>query len=292
MADSKKKVDRSPNFSKEERDMLVEIILSNYKGIIESKKTDAATSADKEHAWREVASEFNSRNLSRPSRHWKSLKMCYENIKKRTKKAFAHDKIQLHKTGGGSFEKPTVDETGLKLIATLQTQFLPLANPFDDDVDFHPEVILDMHGSGDSISIATSNESQGVQGLKEGENIILMERTHNEAVDNSMEETDDVALPDISVSAGHHTTASTSKSAAAHTMSRSPKKKKGNTAFESKLNFYKRRLQCLEEEHKMKVKCFKAEHEIKMYNLKLGKEMKELELLEKKRKLGIHNKEN
>lgn len=50
--------------------------------------------------------------------------------------------IQLHKTGGGSFEKPTVDETGLKLIATLQTQFLPLANPFDDDVDFHPEVIL------------------------------------------------------------------------------------------------------------------------------------------------------
>lgn len=75
-------------------------------------------------------------------------------------------------------------------------------------------------------------------------------------------------------------------------MSRSPKKKKGNTAFESKLNFYKRRLQCLEEEHKMKVECFKAEHEIKMYNLKLGKEMKELELLEKKRKLGIHNKEN
>lgn len=86
MADSKKKVDRSPNFSKEERDMFVEIILSNYKGIIESKKTDAATSADKENAWREVASEFNSRNLSRSSRHWKSLKLCYENIKKGRKK--------------------------------------------------------------------------------------------------------------------------------------------------------------------------------------------------------------
>lgn len=45
-----------------------------------------------------------------------------------------------------------------------------------------------MHGSGDSISVATSNESQGIQRLKERENIILMEQTHNEAVDNSMEQ--------------------------------------------------------------------------------------------------------
>lgn len=57
-------------------------------------------------------------------------------------------------------------------------------------------------------------------------------------------------------------------------MSRSPKKKKGDDAFESKLKFYKRRLQCLEEEHEMKLECFKVEHEIKMYNLKLEKELK------------------
>lgn len=44
-------------------------------------------------------------------------------------------------TGGGSFVKPSVDETGQKLIAALRPQFFPLANPYDDDVDFHLDVI-------------------------------------------------------------------------------------------------------------------------------------------------------
>ncbi|XP_069699455.1 myb/SANT-like DNA-binding domain-containing protein 3 [Periplaneta americana] len=292
MGDNKKKIDRSPNFKKEEREMLIEIVLSNYKEIIESKKTDAATSASKEKAWRNVASDFNSRNVSRPSRHWKSLKMCYENIKKRTKRAVAHDKIQLHKGEGDSFEKPTVDETGLKLIATLQTQFVPHANPYDDDVDFHPKIISDMQSSGVCISVAKTNKSQDIEGLKEGENVILIEKTQNEAVDISIEQTDDTVLPDISVSVDQHITASTSKPAVEHTISRSPTKKKEDSLLEIKRSFYKRKLECLEEEHKMKIEYFKAEHDVKMNTLELEKEIKELELVEKKRKLGLHNKEN
>lgn len=46
----------------------------------------------------------------------------------------------MHKTGGSSFERPTVTESGQKLIAALKPQFFPVSNCFDD-ADFHPEVI-------------------------------------------------------------------------------------------------------------------------------------------------------
>lgn len=51
--------------------------------------------------------------------------------------------------------------------------------------------------------------------------------------------------------------------------------------FELKQNFYKRRLQCLEEEHKVNLQCVHAEHALKMKQLEMENEIKEIELIQK-----------
>lgn len=61
------------------------------------------------------------------------------------------------------------------------------------------------------------------------------------------------------------------------------KNKKTQNLQDVKIQFYKRRLECLEREHKLKVQCMLAEHEVRMETLKVDKEIKELELKEMKR---------
>ncbi|XP_049942182.1 uncharacterized protein LOC126419124 [Schistocerca serialis cubense] len=65
------------------------------------------------------------------------------------------------------------------------------------------------------------------------------------------------------------------------------KVKTTENVFDKKDQFYKRRLECLEKEHKIKVHCILAEHEIKMVTLKLDREIRELELKEMKRKVNL-----
>ncbi|XP_068086978.1 uncharacterized protein [Anabrus simplex] len=201
--------------------------------------------------------------------------------------------IQLNKTGGGYFKKPTVDETGQKLIAALQAQFFPLANPYDDDASFHPEVMSEFHGSNEFISVTTSDESQAIA-AQEMEHIILLEDipAHTEVVESTcIEEVSDpksIGLQDDL----HTALASTSKTATEVTKSRSPKRKEtGDSVLDMKKVFYERRLECLESEHRMKMECIQAEYRVKMETLNLDKELKQLQILEIKIKLGL-NKED
>ena len=85
---------RSSNFSKTEKENLVDIILVKYKEVIENKRTDLVTSKSREKAWKEIECDFNSRNTEH-FRDWKSLKLCYENIKKKTKKSLANEKVSF-----------------------------------------------------------------------------------------------------------------------------------------------------------------------------------------------------
>src|SRR5277367_1512345 len=95
------KKQRGANFTANEKNVLVDLV-STRKAVIENKQTDGVTVREKEAAWQSLASEFNAySNVTK--RSWNQLKLCYENLKKRTKKNVASDKVQTSKTGGGTF---------------------------------------------------------------------------------------------------------------------------------------------------------------------------------------------
>lgn len=70
---------------------------------MECKKSNVLTWKDKEKVWLKIENEFNSTNSSKTFRSVKHLIEKYNNLKKDTKKKFALEKINVSKTGGGSF---------------------------------------------------------------------------------------------------------------------------------------------------------------------------------------------
>ncbi|TGZ46658.1 hypothetical protein DBV15_12769 [Temnothorax longispinosus] len=89
---------RAQNFSEKEKLILTEIVLK-YKNIIENKRTDGVTSKDKEKCWKVIENNYNSTSSSTEFRSAEVLKSCWENLKKKTRKFFADERIQLYKTG-------------------------------------------------------------------------------------------------------------------------------------------------------------------------------------------------
>ncbi|XP_071576779.1 uncharacterized protein [Temnothorax nylanderi] len=94
---------RAQNFSEKEKLILTEIVLK-YKNIIENKRTDGITSKDKEKCWKIIENNYNSTSSSTEFRSAEVLKSCWENLKKKTRKFFADERIKLYKTGGGPCE--------------------------------------------------------------------------------------------------------------------------------------------------------------------------------------------
>uniref|UniRef100_A0A8D9FEQ3 Regulatory protein zeste n=1 Tax=Cacopsylla melanoneura TaxID=428564 RepID=A0A8D9FEQ3_9HEMI len=88
------------NFSDEEKKFLETLIMTKYGKIVDSKKTDDGTKAEKKQAWENLAQEFNAQNLLR-KRAPTQLKKYWENIKTRRKKLLTQDKNQRLITGGG-----------------------------------------------------------------------------------------------------------------------------------------------------------------------------------------------
>ncbi|XP_067005685.2 myb/SANT-like DNA-binding domain-containing protein 3 [Anabrus simplex] len=206
-------------------------VVTKYKNTIENKKTDAVSTKEKENAWNALATDFNSHaNLAR--RDWKTLQLCYKNVKRRTKKSAADDKVSIHKTGGGPFVQPTVDEAGRKLVAALKPQLLPLACESNCDANFHQEVIFDVREcdvEDPALAMETAvNESQS-------QSVAFAEEIAVSGVSYNMEQ-----VPDTDVSPGP--TSRTSP----------PKKRRAEAEGSLRDNFYKRRLECLEAEHAKK----------------------------------------
>jgi len=63
---------------------------------------------------------------------------AYDNLKQRAKKALTADKLELHKTGGGTFIRQ-VSELDEKLITLLGYRATPLCNPYDGDASYNNE---------------------------------------------------------------------------------------------------------------------------------------------------------
>jgi len=59
-----------------------------------------------------------------------------DNMKQRAKKNMTDDKVELHRTGGGTFVRK-VTEVDEKLLALLGYRATPLFNPYDADASYN-----------------------------------------------------------------------------------------------------------------------------------------------------------
>jgi len=63
---------------------------------------------------------------------------AFDNLKQRAKKALSADKIEVHRTGGGTFVRQVTD-LDEKLISLLGYRATPLCNPYDGDASYNNE---------------------------------------------------------------------------------------------------------------------------------------------------------
>lgn len=84
---------RAQNFSEAEKMILINLVQEN-KDVLENKRSDAVTSKDKDKCWKIIEHLFNSRSSSE-YRSSEVLRNCWDNLKKKTRKFFADEKMQI-----------------------------------------------------------------------------------------------------------------------------------------------------------------------------------------------------
>ncbi|KYN17086.1 UPF0439 protein C9orf30 like protein, partial [Trachymyrmex cornetzi] len=80
---------------KEKSDLLDIIFL--YRDIIENKVTDGLSNSKKDKPWTTITQKFNTNKTD--LRTEKTLRNCWDNIKRNTKKYYATLKREIYKTG-------------------------------------------------------------------------------------------------------------------------------------------------------------------------------------------------
>ncbi|XP_063828327.1 uncharacterized protein LOC135077687 [Ostrinia nubilalis] len=130
---------RGPNFSSNEKEILIELI-TKFKDLVENKKTDAVTSANKNEGWRKLTEEFNSLS-SFSVRNTEQLKTCWDNIKRTTRKDKARTKKELFLTGGGRPNLPPTEPFLGQVEVLLGPTLSGLENPFDSDAQYSEQVL-------------------------------------------------------------------------------------------------------------------------------------------------------
>lgn len=91
------KRERVPNFTTSEKMKLIELVDRN-KIIIENKETGSVSARQKEDCWIQILNEFNSSGTG-AHRNIDSLKHCWDNLKKKSRKHFADLRCERYKTG-------------------------------------------------------------------------------------------------------------------------------------------------------------------------------------------------
>ncbi|XP_025995559.2 uncharacterized protein LOC113004993, partial [Solenopsis invicta] len=117
-------------FTISEKNDLLSIIFF-YCHIIENKITDNISTVQKEEAWTSITIEYNkNRTIIRSE---KSLRVCWENIKRDTRKYCATERRESYRTGGGvvNLKKNDLFERAREIMG--ETTVNGLSNPFDSD---------------------------------------------------------------------------------------------------------------------------------------------------------------
>lgn len=97
---------------------------------------------EKENVWDIVTKEYNNNPDVLINRSKETLKRCYENKKKVTRKQAANAKLEINKTGGGGPVPLQVDPTYDMTLEIINKKTVEgLKNPYDCD-DENIETIL------------------------------------------------------------------------------------------------------------------------------------------------------
>ncbi|XP_049861767.1 myb/SANT-like DNA-binding domain-containing protein 3 [Schistocerca gregaria] len=124
---------RTPNFSKYEIDVLLELVGANAS-VLENKKTDGC-SLKEQAMWSHVEAQFNS-TPGVTKRSCDRLKTCYESMKRRLRKDLAEEKVEVYKTGGRKPTQKTTIHDRVKLLEIVGFSMKPLTNAYDFDAQF------------------------------------------------------------------------------------------------------------------------------------------------------------
>lgn len=155
---SKNETKRVPNFSPAEKQFLINLIAKKYAGVLEDKKTNRVSIADKNTAWKQIEEEFNSSGPLICYRNAESLRRLYENRKKDLRKKMAEERKQRFATGGGIMPVVKTDDTDEILISIVNKKSVEgIENKFDNDADF--TAISSKFQSADGTSDNTSNNT-------------------------------------------------------------------------------------------------------------------------------------
>ncbi|XP_053383750.1 myb/SANT-like DNA-binding domain-containing protein 3 [Mercenaria mercenaria] len=123
-----------------EKEVLIDLVENNK--IVESKCNNAKVLFQKEEAWKEIVSSFNSR-MGVTQRTEKQLKDLWKNINARAKGQVAAVRRSMAKTGGGLNDE-AVDTFTEKVFSMLPQQIQSFSNPYDDDAEFHQDEQVEM----------------------------------------------------------------------------------------------------------------------------------------------------
>ncbi|KYN29455.1 UPF0439 protein C9orf30 like protein [Trachymyrmex cornetzi] len=93
---------RGKNFSEKEKSDLLDIIFL-YRDIIENKVTDGLSNSKKDKPWTTITQKFNTNKTD--LRTEKTLRNCWDNIKRNTNKYYATLKREIHKTENTLYER-------------------------------------------------------------------------------------------------------------------------------------------------------------------------------------------
>lgn len=87
------KKSRSKNYTERDKSLLIDLV-AEYKDVIENKKIDGATTAEKKAAWDEIALKYNS--VSGMQRSGLQLKCFYKQLKHRTRKNIHAEEVSYY----------------------------------------------------------------------------------------------------------------------------------------------------------------------------------------------------
>ena len=103
---------RGKNFSDIEKVLLLGFMKQDhYKSVLESKKTDAHSSTNKNIMWNKLTEKFNCATTE-GVREVYQLKSAWKNLKQRAKNANAASRRSRNQTGGGPWPGPETNSMG------------------------------------------------------------------------------------------------------------------------------------------------------------------------------------
>nr|XP_034837855.1 uncharacterized protein LOC117994086 [Maniola hyperantus] len=150
---------------------LVEVVERHFN-IVENKKTDAASVAEKREEWRKIATEFNTVSCLHP-REWEVLKNCWENLKKKAKNKLTLQNQHFLGTGGGPPKKIIDDPAIERVLQLIQSRVSGFVNEYDSD---NTQVIAS--SQPDTLSVRIADEEHDTV-LSDISNTVLVQESES-----------------------------------------------------------------------------------------------------------------